>query len=422
MTTRLPQPPPPRGPKGGIGASVISDRLIDLTRSVPDPAVDLRLPELTSDEWAAVGKDPSKVITRILRQLQLDNLQELPASVLSLSQGFAAQKAPDETLNARLGEVFATLFSGDGADRAVQYSEHLDRAAEDQLASPELKQTKAAIDESALLFIALQSWYEALPPSVDLRAAWFAARDQKNSAGCVGFAVADLLWRQRVARLEIPSARFLWQGAKEMDGENRPTTMIAGAGTSLRAALSLAKEYGFALEAELPSKSNALYAGGADAFYEGIKDRRIRDFVDLGGDVKNWLAWLGSGRPFVCALTAGREFLRTMGRDSVIPAEDPNAADRFSHAVLVLGYRLDDSEASETGRIQSLVRSLEKGGDKANSQKRADFPLQYLIRNSSGPSWGDEGHAWIDHLTFLHQATEFYGVVTSADDRTRLIK
>jgi hypothetical protein len=256
---------------------------------------------------------------------------------------------------------------------------------------------------------------------IDLRTGWFGIRDQRNAAGCVGWAVADLLWRQRNKWVDIPSARFIWQAAKELDAEPRPTTMIAGAGTSLRAALRLVKRYGFALESELPSDSDAPYNGSLDTFYETIGTRKVSAFINLGNDVKNRIAWLSLNRPIVCTLRVGRNFVNACGPDVIIEPFDPQdptrfaSDDGFSHAVVIVGYqfegddlldavaRLDAQEDPDPGKVDT----------RPTDERFEDFPLYYLVRNSAGASWGDRGYARIRHVDFFQLISEEYGVFTS---------
>jgi hypothetical protein len=236
----------------------------------------------------------------------------------------------------------------------------------------------------------------------------------------VGFAVADLIYRQRAHFFELPSARFIWQGAKELDAEGRPSTMIAGAGTSLRAALHLVRDYGFALEAELPSNSNSLYPGSVDAFYETLKARRMDEVVNLGSDIKTRLAWLSLDLPIVCAIVAGESFLRATGPNATIAAEVPGRQ-RFIHAVTIMGYRV--GAVSKNGDWATESQSLSEivaAADRHSGTGPADLPVQYLIRNCAGDGWGDRGYAWIDHAQLRERAIESFGVLLPGDwDRIR---
>ena len=107
-----------------------------------------------------------------------------------------------------------------------------------------------------------------LPTRVDLRESWWTIGNQEETGSCVGWATADsvLRWHLvRAARLRTNqklSVRFVWMASKETDEfDFRPTTFIESAGTSLKAALDVARRYGVVRDAVLPFRSGNLYPG-----------------------------------------------------------------------------------------------------------------------------------------------------------------
>ncbi len=100
---------------------------------------------------------------------------------------------------------------------------------------------------------------EALPPAKDLREPWWAIGDQEQTGSCVGWAAADgvirwhLVKAGRIGQNEHLSERYLWMAAKETDDDvSQPTSFIEEAGTSLKAALDVARKYGVVRENVLP--------------------------------------------------------------------------------------------------------------------------------------------------------------------------
>jgi hypothetical protein len=414
MTT---MPNPPNTGSGNTGGPTLVDgRLSDLAMSVHDPAVDLVLPVLRYQEWAEA--DASEEIMRAVVALQSYRLANSTAK--GNQQGEAKQRSASRTAVDRLKEAFPA-----GDDETLSRPDLLvtaqaaAAAVAEKVARSELVRT---LDEGAGVARFLHNRFVTanLNGTVDLRAPWLRIRDQGSAAGCVGFAVADLLQLQGNERLSVPSARFIWQAAKEVDGEERPTTMIAGAGTSLRAGLQVVQEYGYALESEIPSDGNALYNSSLSAFYKLIGTRRIHRFINLGNDVKHRLAWLSLGRPIVCAMQVGRKFLNAAGADVVIEPDDPRSGDCFSHAVVIVGYRV----APGFRRVQDVIEELDKrdASSRPNDpQVRAydELPLQYLIRNNAGPKWGDQGYAWVRHVDFFRLFLEEYGIFCDENELRR---
>src|ERR1017187_2394600 len=92
---------------------------------------------------------------------------------------------------------------------------------------------------------------DVVPDSVDLRQPWWTINDQGDTGSCVGWATADGVVRYhmvKAGRLDpsaLLSARFVWMASKETDEyTDRPETFIEKAGTSLKAALDICRNYG----------------------------------------------------------------------------------------------------------------------------------------------------------------------------------
>jgi hypothetical protein len=434
MTTIDNNPGGGGGNDQGPGATLVGSRLSDVAPSVHDPARDLKLPVLHLKDWDVLKNDRKTIAAVIAAQ----GFQEAEW-VMDHDDGRCAakQKAPTKDALDRLRRAFADVPPDQLLQRASRLGDEVDA-----LPGGDRKGNgKGALVQSTQVFLALRDRFRDLRPennsALDLRAPWFDVRDQKAAAGCVGWALADLLWRQSQGRLDVPSARFIWQGAKEMDGEKRPTTMIAGAGTSLRAALRLVKTFGYALESEISSESDAPFRGSIDGFYKTLRPRRIHNFINFGNDVKTRVAWLSLGRPLVCSLRAGQNFVSAIGRDAVAAGDDPNSPDLFGHCVTVMGYRvgLHDGtkfipDARPLSKLVEVVEDVEEreSRDRARGRdargvepKPNDFPVQYLVRNSAGAGWGDRGYAWMDHADFRRQVRETYGVFWRRRDFEALV-
>ena len=90
-----------------------------------------------------------------------------------------------------------------------------------------------------------------LPDTFDLRESWWKIGDQGRSGSCVGWATGDSVIRwhlvnsDRLAKKRLISVRYIWMAAKETDEfTSRPTSFIETDGTSLKAALDVARKYG----------------------------------------------------------------------------------------------------------------------------------------------------------------------------------
>ena len=107
-----------------------------------------------------------------------------------------------------------------------------------------------------------------IPAAKDLRQPWWKISDQGSTGSCVGWASADAVLRWhfvkagRLAKTERLAVRFQWMAAKETDAfTSQPTTFIDSDGTSLKAALDIARRYGAVKGNVLPFESGKLYSG-----------------------------------------------------------------------------------------------------------------------------------------------------------------
>jgi C1A family cysteine protease len=209
----------------------------------------------------------------------------------------------------------------------------------------------------------------ALPPSIDLRARWWSINNQENTGSCVGWATADGLVRYhlvqvgRVAKDELLSPRHIWMASKETDVfTTRPESFIEGAGTSLKAALDVARKHGVALMTDLPFHiQTKMYTGEENAFYASCAQRRIASYFNLRRDLANWKTWLASKVPILAALSVDASWDQAAANGGKIDAFQPNTV-RGGHAICVVGYRKD-------GR--------------------------FIVRNSWGTGWGDKGFGYV---------------------------
>jgi C1A family cysteine protease len=206
-----------------------------------------------------------------------------------------------------------------------------------------------------------------LPESHDLRAPWWKVGDQGYTGSCVGWATADGVGRQvmvgagKIRRSQRLSPRFIWMASKETDEfRNRPTSFVEESGTSLKAAMNVARRHGFALERDLPFEvQTAMWLGPERALYASAARRRI-SYVNLRLDLQRWKSWLVTKGPILAGLWVDDHW-NNLGPDGRLDAWDPASA-YGGHAVCIVGYRKD-------GR--------------------------FIVRNSWGTSWGHRGFAYV---------------------------
>lgn len=224
-----------------------------------------------------------------------------------------------------------------------------------------------------------------LPQAVDLRdKSWWRPGDQLSTGSCVGWAVADGVVRWHLStKGVIPkgtrlSPRHIWMASKETDEfSSEATTFIESAGTSIKAAVAVARSQGVALEDEVPFIPEPLmYPGTEQEFYASCSARRVAAYVSLGKDLDQWRAWLAQHGPLAAALSVDRSWDEATDTGGNI---DNFKADtvRGGHAVSVVGYRADGS---------------------------------FIVRNSWSEYWGDDGYGYVTPQYIADAFWEAYGV------------
>ncbi len=221
-----------------------------------------------------------------------------------------------------------------------------------------------------------------VPPRKDLRAAWWRINDQGSTGSCVGWASADAVLRwhfvktNRIGQSELISPRFQWMAAKETDELNsRPTTFVEGEGTSLKAALDVARKFGSVKDTVLPFASALGYRGSAATFYAIAAQLKISMYFNLGRDISGWRTWLATKGPILTRLNVDSTWDKATATKGVLDVYKPKTA-RGGHAVAFVGYT----------------------------------PDSFIVRNSWGTTWGDRGFAYAS-LAYAQEAfTEAYGV------------
>jgi hypothetical protein len=173
------------------------------------------------------------------------------------------------------------------------------------------------------------------------------------------------------------SARFIWMAAKETDKfVSQPTTFIELEGTSLKAALDIARKFGEVSDTVLSFSSGLLYPDDRRTFYAIAAQFKINSYFNLGLDPANWSAWLAGKGPILTRLDVDATWDNATATQGNLDVYQPKTA-HGGHAVALVGYT----------------------------------PDRFIVRNSWGTGWGDQGYAYAS-LAYAQAAfKEAYGVV-----------
>lgn len=223
---------------------------------------------------------------------------------------------------------------------------------------------------------------KAIPDAVDLREDWWPVDQQDGTGACVGFATAYGVLRWHYAKAgwiqesQKPSARFIWMANKETDEiTSYPTTFLEKDGTQTKLALAVARKYGCVLEEDLPMKGGLSTLPGA-TFYTKAAKLRIATYHNLRHRLDEWRIWIASNGPILTRLDVDSTWDGARLTDGYLETYRPNTT-RGGHAVCLVGYTSD----------------------------------YFIVRNSWGRKWGDNGFGYASNAYAAEAFTEAYGAV-----------
>lgn len=220
------------------------------------------------------------------------------------------------------------------------------------------------------------------PVQKSLRRGWWPVEDQGSTGACVGFATAYgvLRWHyvkaRKITKEQRPSARFIWMANKETDEiTSYPTTFIETAGTQTKLALDVARKYGCVLEEDLPIKGS-LSKLSRGAFYAKAATLRIASYHNLGTNLDFWRQWIAFQGPILTRLNVDATWDKATLTEGHLETYRPDTV-RGGHAVCLVGYT----------------------------------PDYFIVRNSWGADWGDDGFAYASNDYAQAAFRDAYGAV-----------
>lgn len=240
----------------------------------------------------------------------------------------------------------------------------------------------------------VHSQANTLPVSKDLRDdTWWSINNQGNTGSCVGWGTADgvLRWHfvqsGKLNKSEELSVRYIWMAAKESDDiTDRPTTFIEGGGTTIKAALDIARNFGIVTAEILPFENAPgepqLFISPIPndqtpekTFYTFAALRRISSYINLGLGTENWRAWIANNGPILARINVDTTWDNATSTQGNLDVYD-SLNTRGGHCVAIVGYT----------------------------------PDRFIIRNSWDITWGDKGYAYASDEYANQAFTESYGV------------
>ncbi|CAF0943667.1 unnamed protein product [Adineta steineri] len=208
---------------------------------------------------------------------------------------------------------------------------------------------------------------DQLPPKVDLRSDMTPVEDQSQIGSCVANSLAgayEYLTKKANGRNTDVSRLFIYYNARVKDESSGKVT---DSGCTMTSAIEALEEYGTCLESLWPYDISEVNSRPNSQSYHEASHHKITEALKVNINLHEMKSCLAQGFPFAFGLKLYSSFDQA-AKTGVVPM--PNTGDNGrsshgSHALLAIGY-----------------------SDQSNA---------FIVRNSWGENWGDQGYCYIPY-------------------------
>ncbi len=206
-----------------------------------------------------------------------------------------------------------------------------------------------------------------LPPKVDLRSYMTPVENQGSSNSCTANAMAgayEYLSNRLLGQSEDVSRLFIYYNARELDGSSSKDE-----GTYLKSCVKVLRKHGACSEDTWSFNLDQILEQPPKSAYAEAANFKVEDAARVEIDLHTMRSCLAEGYPFAFGLQLFSSFQQA-GSTGLVPMPDPdNEKHDGGHAMLCVGY--------------------------------SDVDQVFIVRNSWGADWGEEGYCYIpyDYMT-----------------------
>ncbi|MBD2021986.1 C1 family peptidase [Leptolyngbya sp. FACHB-36] len=220
--------------------------------------------------------------------------------------------------------------------------------------------TADKIDPKAKRFCATA---DDLPSVVDLREFMTPVESQGSTSSCTGNAMAgayEYLVNRLTGQAEDVSRLFIYYNARKLDD-----CVQEDSGARLQNCVKVVRKYGACSEKTWAFDSEYILKQPSKAAYREAKRFVVEDAAQVEIDLQTMKACLAEGYPFVFGSQLFASFQRAE-KDGLVPLPDPDTEQcDGGHAMLCVGY--------------------------------SDPDQVFIVRNSWGEDWGDQGYCYMPY-------------------------
>jgi C1A family cysteine protease len=233
-------------------------------------------------------------------------------------------------------------------------------------------------DQRDHMFAAPPPVLASLPPSVDLRPQCPPVYDQGELGSCTGNAIAGAIqFDRRKQQLDpdwVPSRLFIYYNEREIEG-----TVDSDSGAMIRDGIKSVNKLGVCPEDMWPYDITKFADKPPAECYDRALECRVVSYSRLFPNLLQLKGCLASGYPFVFGFTVYDSFESPeVAQTGVLQMPSPGENMLGGHAVVAVGY--DDADQ------RFIIRN--SWGDAWGQQGYFTMPYQYLIdRSLSSDRW-----------------------------------
>ncbi len=205
-----------------------------------------------------------------------------------------------------------------------------------------------------------------LPPKVDMRGLMTRIEDQGETSSCVANAIAGAYeyWVRRSTKQDYDVSRlFVYYNARWRNGDQDKDD-----GSVIQLAMDGLREFGACAENRWPFEKPLLLEKPNRSAYEEASKVKIKEMNQVPLDLNAWKQAIASGYPVVFGILLFESFDQCNQRGGVVPMPSPEDVSRESH-----------------------------GGHAMTAVGYSDKERVFIVRNSWGDRWGDQGYCYMPY-------------------------
>lgn len=224
-------------------------------------------------------------------------------------------------------------------------------------------------------------WFDLLklPQSVDLRAQCPPVYDQGQLGSCTANAIAGAVQFDQMKQQEqsfMPSRLFIYYNEREKEG-----TVNSDAGAAIRDGIKSVNTLGVPPESEWPYIIDQFTVKPTDQCYQDAMLHRSLSYQRIMHSPDHMKACLANGLPFVFGFTVYESFESAeVAQTGMVPMPERGEAVLGGHAAMAVGYQEDEQV--------------------------------FIVRNSWGSAWGQQGYCMMPYTYLQHLASDFWVIQT----------